>query len=249
MLAPPDEAPRLIDRALALLFAPACAACEALLTCPSASPVCGACWANVVRDVAPRCARCGVPAPLGSVCHCPQIPAGLDWLRSVGPYDGSLRAILHALKYDGRQTLAAPLAALARHVLQDVPTQPTLVVPVPLHGRKVRARGFNQADLLARYLGLPVAPLLRRLRDTASQTALDRQDRRANVVGAFAVSRPRWPWQRSVDIAALRFDPTRDLVLLVDDVMTTGATLAACARALHEHGLRHVAALTIARTP
>ena len=174
------------------------------------------------------------------------LPAGVDWLRSVGAYDGSLRAILHALKYDGRQTLAPPLAALAREVLRDLPpARHTWAVPVPLHARKRRARGFNQADLLARGLHLPVRALLCRRRDTSSQTTLDRAARRENVQGVFALRTGRWLPSRP---AAFPGAPGDVQTLLIDDVMTTGATLASCAAVLREAGVTRVAALTIART-
>ena len=108
-----------------------------------------------------------------------------------------------------------------------------LVVPVPLHRRRRRARGFNQAEELARHLGPRCQPVLRRTRATPSQTDLPAADRHANVRNAFAL-------RRRADVAGLT-------VLLVDDVSTTGATLQACARALRLAGAREVRALTAAR--
>jgi ComF family protein len=106
-------------------------------------------------------------------------------------------------------------------------------VPVPLHRRRQRARGFNQAADLARHLDLPVAPLLRRVRATPSQTTLPAAERRANMRGAFALS-------RRTSVSGMR-------LVLVDDVSTTGATLEACASVLKDAGAIEVRAITAAR--
>ena len=115
----------------------------------------------------------------------------------------------------------------------DVLAEASIVVPVPLHRRRRRARGFNQALELARYLELPVVEALRRTRATQSQTDLPAAKRHANVRGAFAL-------RRGSDLRGLR-------IVLVDDVSTTGATLDACARVLREAGALDVSALTAAR--
>ena len=154
--------------------------------------------------------------------------------RAAGLHVGSLRAIVHALKYDGRRSLAAPLAALMRMAGSDLIQSCDAVVPVPLHPARRRERGFNQAEDLANHMGLPVVRALKRTRHTATQTALPAAERQANVAGAFVAVR------QARDI--------RDrAVLLVDDVRTTGATLEACARTLREAGAREVCALTAAR--
>ena len=170
-------------------------------------------------------------------------PDAIDWLRSVGPYEGSLRAILHALKYDGRQTLATRLAAELRRLVDDLHDGPTpLVVPVPLHPGKSLRRGFNQAELLARALApdWPVRLVLARPRAASTQTHFRRHERQQNVAHAFSVRRAPW-WRPAADLAGTH-------VVLVDDVVTTGATLAACARALREAGVAGVGAVTVART-
>lgn len=171
-------------------------------------------------------------------------PAAIDWLRSVGPYEGSLRAILHALKYDGRQTLATRLAAELRPLIQDVAVgPPPLVVPVPLHPAKSLRRGFNQAELLARALApdWPVRLVLARPRAASTQTHFRRHERQQNVAHAFALRRDRWWRPGAAELAGA-------YVVLVDDVVTTGATLAACARALREADVAGVGAVTVART-
>lgn len=232
---------RVADGLLSVLLAPACAACERPLEAPTAGPVCAECWAAIVPITPPVCERCGDPLPswrLTSIEHarCPRCRRRDGFVtrgRAIGPYEGSLRAIVHALKYDGRRQIARPLgrmlATSGAGILQDA----DLVVPVPLHRSRKRARGFNQAAELAKHLGVPVAHALRRVRATPSQTDLPAARRHANVRGAFALAR--------------RAPVSGATVVVVDDVSTTGATLEACARILREAGAKEVRALTAAR--
>jgi ComF family protein len=158
----------------------------------------------------------------------------IDRMRAIGEYDGALRSIVHALKYDGRRSLARRLGAMMRRRGADVLDGVVCAVPVPLHGLRRRRRGFNQAADLAAELAVPVVAGLTRVRATAVQTGLPAAQRHRNVRGAFAVTRAG---------RAL----AGQIVVLVDDVSTTGATLEACARALKEAGVREVRALTAAR--
>ena len=154
--------------------------------------------------------------------------------RAIGSYDGSLRAIIHAFKYDGRRSLAARLGELMTVRGASVLAGAEIAVPVPLHPSRRRERGFDQAADLARHVGLPVVHALARIRPTAVQASLPAARRHANVRDAFAL-RP----------AAARLRGR--VVVLVDDVSTTGATLEACARALSGDGVREIRALTAAR--
>jgi ComF family protein len=140
---------------------------------------------------------------------------------------------VHAFKYGGRRTIASGLGRLMHQHCHDVLEDADCVVPVPLHHRRQRQRGFNQAAELAGRLGLRVTPALRRVRATPSQTDLPAARRHANVRDAFAVRR--------------RTDIRGCCVVLVDDVSTTGATLEACARVLVNAGARDVRAITAAR--
>lgn len=169
---------------------------------------------------------------------CRQEETVFDCLRSFGAYEGELRRLIVLLKYSGVRPLAQPLGGwLALVLLQHPPlAEVDALVPVPLHRRQQRARGYNQAGLLARELSrwsrLPVeAGWLRRVKDTPSQTGLTPAQRQENVRGAFA--------------ASSKLDRRR--ILLVDDVCTTGATLNACAGALKRAGAQSVQAVTVAR--
>jgi ComF family protein len=225
-----------------VLLAPSCAACDRLLERPSAGPVCSACWTAIRPLTPPLCTRCGEPLPswraislpLARCARCRRRPGQIDRAGAIGAYDGALRAVIHALKYDGRRSLARPLAALIAARCAAVLDGAACVVPVPLHPSRRRQRGFNQALDLARHLGLPVVRALERVRATPSQTGLPAARRHGNVRGAFAATR---------HAGRLR----RGAVVIVDDVSTTGATLEACARALKRAGVREVRAVTAAR--
>jgi len=148
-----------------------------------------------------------------------------------------MREAIHRLKYSNSQDLAAPLGEMMASYWQDVHLPADVIVPVPLHARRLRERGYNQAALLARELGkgvgLPVLEnALIRVRETSPQVDLNAEDRKENVRGAFHCFDDRLAGNR---------------VLLGDDVYTTGATLEACSLALKQRGVRPVWALTLAR--
>ena len=225
------------------MLAPSCAACGAVLEEPTRGPVCPACWASILPLTPPLCDRCGDPlptwralsVPLGLCPRCRRSRRAIDRARAVGAYDGALRAIVHALKYDGRRSLARPIGALMRHRGADMLDGARCVIPVPLHPSRLRERGFNQAADLAARMGLPVVRALVRVRATAAQAALPAAQRHRNVRNAFGLARAA----RSLAGA---------VVVLVDDVSTTGATLDGCARVLKEEaGVAEVRALTAAR--
>jgi ComF family protein len=146
-----------------------------------------------------------------------------------------MKEVIHALKYERRRSIAPPLGELMRITGARLLSDADVVVPVPLHPRREFQRGFNQAEDLARHLGVPVVPLLKRVVFTTSQIELPKEQRRENVKNAFALSVP-----------GSRF-PVPGVVVLVDDVATTGATLEACARVLKQGGVKEVRALTAAR--
>lgn len=190
------------------------------------------------------CVQCRTPFrnrfPLDEEGRCGLCRRGLrgfDAAYSVAAYEGRLRELIHLFKYGGVRTLAKPLGEwLAGAMPRD--ERFDRIVPVPLHWRRRWRRGFNQSALLAqavaRRYALPVTPVLGRIRATAVQAGLSHAGRRANVKGAFRVR------------GGFALEGQR--VLLVDDVLTTGATAAACAAVLKQAGARYVAVLTLART-
>jgi ComF family protein len=167
-------------------------------------------------------------------------PGAVELARSAGEYDGPLRAIIHAFKYDGRRSLASPLGELLRNAAGDVLNEVSCAVPVPLHPWRRLHRGFNQAADLAAALPVPVAHALWRRRLTSPQTGLTAAARRRNVRGAFRIS----PLLRRGVIESMI---AGRIVVLVDDVRTTGATLDACAHVLMGAGAKEVRAITVAR--
>ncbi len=199
----------------------------------------------------PWCARCGQPEPLFGACRlCAAWPAALTWVRSAVWLDSGARAAVHALKYRGLPRIADELAAAMAGL--DVPGLGSAwLVPVPLGPKRRRQRGYNQSErlagALARQWRRPVVELLARTRETATQTALTPEARLANVAGAFGL--------RIAD-CGLRIGPSaiqsavrnpKSAIVLVDDVFTTGATLAEAARALERAGARTVCAVTFGR--
>ena len=233
---------------LRLLYPQGCAACGA----PGGDALCAECRAQVeVRPAEGCCAICGKTlidrdAALGtasSVCrHCREERPAFDLARSAALLRGPMRKLVHGLKYR-RETWLAPVLGEWMHgcfLAHYAAERPDVVVPIPLHPFKRLRRGFNQAELLARdlsrRLGVPCEPrLLSRVRDTATQTKKDRDARRRNMAGAFAVLRARAPYAFGRRI------------LLVDDVMTTGATFAAAASALRAAGAARILCLSAAR--
>lgn len=228
--------------ALNLLFPPRCAGCKR----PGAE-FCPECAQSLspIGDVV--CVTCGEPlASAGRCSNCRKTERAFRQVRSAFRFEGPLREAVHALKYNRRRTVAAPLAEhMARQLSGHVRTlraasnaRQMLLCPVPLHASRLADRGFNQSAELARTLaeqwGLDCLPAdaLQRVRITEKQVELDQAARQANVAGAFAV----------MDATMV----TGSVILLVDDVCTTGATLDECARALLSGGAAVVYGVTLA---
>lgn len=215
------------------LLPPRCGGCGALGTW-----FCGGCRALIRPLREPICARCGRELEVrGEACSCGRRLRALEAVRSAAAYEGPLERAIHRLKYQGRRPLARVLAGLLRERFEPFLRPGAILLPVPLHRRRRRRRGFNQSQLLVDELrrAWPAADARGRLvrtRDTRSQVGLDRAQRRRNVEGAFCWRGP---------------DLDGRPVLLVDDVITTCATIEACARALREAGAGDVRGLSVAR--
>jgi ComF family protein len=213
---------------------------------PARCPGCGA-------EGPPLCAACAIALDArldltaGIAIGLPSdVPAPLLQLEWCAPFTGVVRTALHELKYSGEQRLAGPLGAAIARRWRRVGAGGDVLVPVPVHAERRRRRGYDQAELIARVaaadLNLPCAAILERSRATIAQFDLDRAARAVNVTGAFRLKR---------DGGAARPAPGGPLagrwIVLIDDVVTTGASLAACAVPLIEAGAVGVSAITVAR--
>ena len=229
----------LLDLALPL----ACVSCEGLMTAADRGIICGVCWSRLELVPHPQCMRCGFPSD-GHACRgCPRLPAYVRASRSVcWMAPGPAPAIVHALKYEGWTAVAPSMAERMTRLPwpRDVIEERGAVVPVPLSSSRIRERGYNQSLLLATPVAerwrIPVwDDVLERTRSTSTQTQLTPGERRANVAGAF----------RATETARMKLRGAH--VIIVDDVVTTAATLNACAEALIAGGARIVSYLTFGR--
>ena len=200
--------------------------------------LCAECCRSLPRIKQPFCQGCGTPLRGGSLCpSCLNHPLVIDGIRSVFLFGGIVRQAVHEFKYRHIKAMSAPLGQLMADFLRTYPLPGDVLMPVPLHPRRIRERGYNQAAMLAKEIGrlrdLPVAETtLVRQRDTVTQAqAASAAERRSNVRDAFTC----------------RQQLHNERVLLIDDVCTTGATLDACAAALKTAGAGPVWGFTVAR--
>jgi ComF family protein len=217
---------------LDLLFPPHCVVCRNA----DSQWFCPACRAKIVRILPPICSHCGRPLHRTRCPYCNEAPLSITGIRAVGFFEGNLRKAIHVFKYNHRPELAHVLGEILAEYACTNRLPADVIVAVPLHPERERARGYNQAQLLAEELSvrykIPFAPdALERVRDTRSQVDLDSTERHANVRDAFVASR--------------RVAGTH--LLLVDDVCTTGATMDACGIALERAGAASVWGLALAR--
>ena len=223
----PAVSGRLATRLLDLALPATCPGCGA-----EGEVLCASCRRalEVRRGLPP-----GTPIGLASLIPIPVVQ--VEWC---APFCGVVRTALHRLKYSGERRLAGPLGEAMAGRWREAGAGGDLLVPVPVHPKRARQRGYDQAVLLAasaaRALGLPMRPALARIRHTVPQFELGRHARLGNVRSAFALS-------EEIGRSAV----AGSWIVLVDDVVTTGSTLAACATALYGAGAAVVSALTVAR--
>jgi len=227
----------MINTFLNMLFPETCPVCGGPARDHYTAPVCEDCWRKISPYEGPACRRCGKPlvSDVSTTCgECLQDEPFFTHAVSFGLYEGVLRKAIGLLKYHNVNRLSRPLSDIMLSV--SMPGVDA-VVPVPLHERRLRQREFNQSALLAKYLaeGLGTAVILNclvKVRDTTPQVGLRSHDRRKNIKKAFEVRRP--------DLIA-----GKD-VMLVDDVVTTGATVRECSRVLRKAGAENIYVLTLA---
>lgn len=217
---------------LDLLFPLNCAGCDR-----GGGVLCGRCREALPGLKAPFCHLCAAPGGREPCRLCAAEPLAIDGIRAPYLMEGTVRDLVHALKYRDLRAAAAEVGRLLAGYMEANPLRVEVLVPVPLHRRRLRERGYNQSELMARELGMRTGiPLdtaaVRRERDTPPQVSTDsRQERRKNMEGAFECSRALEGRQ----------------VLLLDDVVTTGATMSACAGAIRASGAKSVWGLALAR--
>lgn len=230
------DSARLISLLLNAVFPSTCPVCAKKSDSFAINPFCKNCWSSIERYSGPRCKICALPlaSAFAETCSaCLKTPRHFSQALGFGLYDGALAQAINQFKFHGKRRLHAPLAGLLSAV--ELP-HADCIVPVPLHITGLRARGYNQSLLLGRSLsrssGMPLfVDALRKTRGTAPQVGLSAKERRANLRGAFSADST---------VAGRR-------ILLVDDVMTTGATVNECAKVLRKAGAREVAVAVLAR--
>lgn len=225
--------------ALRIVLPSSCIVCETPLPWSDRrASCCGDCWRSLPRLSSSRCRFCALPLPVAGVCiSCSGDPVPVDWCDAWGEYSGGLERLLHAFKFSKHDFLDDALASLMHDALRDRGDFAfDVVVPVPMHWRKERSRGYNQAGLLARALARAIgvrcdARLLTKRGENQTQSLLARAARRENVRRSFAAS-PR---------------ASGKSILVVDDISTTGETFRACASELLKAGAARVCAISVAK--
>lgn len=201
--------------------------------------ICATCRSTILRIEPPLCPKCGLPQPSESLCPvCSHRETAIDGIRSPFHFTGTIRQAVHQLKYQNLRAAAGMLAGLMSEYLKSNPVPGETLVPVPLHPKRLKERGYNQSELLARELskltGLALMTdcLVRKLQTPPQARTAALEERRRNVKGAFACVDEKVRGKS---------------IILIDDVATSGATLDAAAEALKSHGAAAVWGLTLAR--
>lgn len=236
---------RAYSAALDLVLPVCCVVCDRLVPHGEEGIICGHCWSRIRELPHPRCQRCGHPANRHSCKWCDNLPPFVRSARSfcwIGA--GTGKDIVHALKYEGWTRAARSMAEhMSRTTFpRDVVDERSAIVPIPLAAARLRERGFNQTELIGQSLagiwGIPLrSDVLVRLSSTRSQTELTPGERLGNVAGAFTVPANARPFLGGAH------------PVLLDDVVTTGATLRAAASALFAAGARTISYMTFGRAP
>jgi len=233
----PGNRHSLISHVINILYPSRCPLCEGVSDKFIFSPLCSECWSHIKRYTGPSCRICALPfsSELSSICaQCFKRPPPFSKVINFGIYEGALAEAIHQLKFHGVRRISKPLSIL----ISSLPL-PAIdgIVPVPLHIKSLRERGFNQSLLIARNIALRlriplITDTLIKKKETPPQIGLSARERIYNIRNAFSVTG---------GVKGMR-------ILLFDDVMTTGATVGECSRELLNAGAQEVIVLTLARS-
>jgi len=227
----------MINKILNILFPETCPVCQGPAKEHAIAPICAHCWQTVSPYKGPACVRCGKPlvSDVSTTCgECLHDEPAFTSSRSFGLYEGALKKAINLLKYHNVKRLSRPLSDIITSVKKPAVDA---VVPVPLYEKRLRQREYNQSALLAKYsaesLGIAVIlNCLVKTRDTVPQVGLRSQDRRKNIKNAFTVRKRELIKGKNI--------------MLVDDVVTTGATVRECSRVLKKAGAENIYVITLA---
>lgn len=227
----------MLNNFLNILFPETCPVCQHPAKDHYTAPICSDCWQAVSPYEGPMCRRCGKPlvSDVSTTCgECLEDEPAFLFARSFGLYEGVLKKAISLLKFYGIKRLSRPLSDVMSQL--KIP-ETDIMIPVPLHEKRLRKREFNQSALIAEYLAASqvitvMLDCLVKVRDTMPQVGLSSQERRKNIKGAFAIN------NKSLISG-------KDIVL-VDDVVTTGATVRECSKVLKKAGARDIYVITLA---
>ena len=226
-----------LNNFLNILFPETCPVCQHSAKDHYTAPICPDCWQTVTPYEGPMCRRCGTPlvSDVSTICgECLANEPAFSYARSFGLYEGVLKTAISLMKFYGIKRLSRPLSDVM--LKMKIPGA-DVVIPVPLHEKRLRKREFNQSALIAKYLAASMGTRvmlngLVKQRDTMPQVGLTSQERKKNIKGAF-----------SIENNSLIADKD---ILLVDDVVTTGATVRECSKVLKKAGARNIYVITLA---
>jgi ComF family protein len=237
----PNILQQTIETAITFLYPAQCRVCEKQLGLESVPYMCGECWDDMPLIEPPWCEMCGIPNTNGKCDKCATTPPPYGKLRTIAYYEAALQQAIHLFKFEKRTSLAKPLTQLTmEHIPDDCDiTEYDFILPIPIHKKRLRERGFNQATLLANGIAKTtrvqvVTDALVRHRNTSPQSSLDREARQTNIVGAFEL-------QKKEVVRNKR-------ILVLDDVYTTGATVREAVKVLWNADPIEIDVLTLART-
>lgn len=236
----PSIFPQTLETLVSFIYPAQCRVCENVIGIESVPYVCDTCWINVDFIVPPWCEICGMPNTEGICVNCATKPPQYGKLRTIGIYHGTLQHLIHLYKFEKRTNLVKHLVQL---ILANLPNDLSFdeydyILPIPIHKKRLRERGFNQATLLADYIckksdNQMLTDALIREKNTSPQSSLDREARQTNIIGAFTLRNS---------------EAIRDKkILVLDDVYTTGATVREVVKVLWNADPIEIDVLTLAR--